>query len=74
MNMEDASARPEPGDMTVCIECGDIGLFSDTEGNIRPATQAEILDFRKEVPDIWKQVERFSRMVRMDGLRGRTIK
>jgi hypothetical protein len=69
---DDPDLQPRDGDFTVCVSCGAIGVF-DKDAVIHTASTEEIREMMRDFPDTWKQVERFSRMIRMDGLKGRAI-
>jgi hypothetical protein len=71
--LDGTDIAPGKGDVTICLGCGGFLIFTDNLLTQRLATAEEIRELRRSDPDQWEKAERFSRWIRMDGLKGRTV-
>src|SRR4051812_11929897 len=51
----DTYYEPEPGNITICLKCKSILVFTDEILNLRKATEEEISNLKKS--DSWKLIE-----------------
>lgn len=45
-------ATPEPGSITICIQCGTISVF-EQDLSLRNATEKDLLEIKKNAPDTY---------------------
>jgi len=52
----DENIRPSPGDVSLCIKCVGISLFTNSAGDMRKATRAEIREMMS-APE-WAEIQK----------------
>jgi len=49
-------SKPKAGDVSVCFRCTEVSFF-DAELNLRRPLPIEMEAFRRDEPELWKQIE-----------------
>lgn len=62
----DSETQPEPGDASVCINCGQV-LTYEKEGRLRRTTVREIGALMAENPQGWQVIEQAQIFIRQRG-------
>lgn len=59
----EGSPKPKPVDISICINCAAINVFTDEEGHIRATTDDDIKNFESNLSE-WFKVQRVQRILR----------
>lgn len=62
----ESTSAPQPGDASVCINCGQV-LTYEKEGRLRRATVREIGALMAENPEGWRVIEEAQNFIRRRG-------
>jgi hypothetical protein len=64
-NLHGGASDPEPGDISVCLNCGQILAF-DSDLRLRKAIAAEVHELMSD-EDAWRTLERAQQLIRERG-------
>lgn len=63
--VDGSNHRPKPGDLTLCLKCGEIMQFGE-KMRLESASIDNLLTLRKESPKQWQMMVRAQKLIRRD--------